>query len=586
MSGLLDRLNESQRSLESLAMMAEAAHLLNSTIEYEEVLKNVLQILTTAVNAEGSMVYRYDSATDELRGRFYSGDGDPQRMVFKKGQGFVGWVAENHQPVISNNPEEDERYHPFGETESIKLKSILCYPLTLRGNFFGVIEAINARGGYFDQTDLDAFEILSDQIALAIHNSRLYRQAKRQALETRTLFKVSQLLMSSLHLDEVLHNILTALQDVVPYDAGGVYLIKESFNDLESITSIGYDKLLVPDLHLKLGQGVVGHVAGTGVAEIVPDVSQDKRYINARPETKSEIVIPIVLEKKIIGILNLESDRLAAFYSKDLDLLSTFASQAALSIERARMHRYMLDQKKLEEQLSIARVIQKSFLPKRVPRIPEYDIWGMNIPSGEVGGDYYDFIQIVENQLGIAIADVSGKGIPAALIMASYRASLIAEIRNNYAIRTICRKVNNLLCESLEPENFVTSIYGVLDTKNSIFTFSNCGHNPGLLLRQNDVIEELTEGGIILGVRPDSKYEERPIYINKGDILCLFTDGVTEAEDESGEQFETGRMIRIIRKNRELPAEQIGGKIIQEVNSFARPDLIMDDLTIVIVKRN
>lgn len=586
MSELFDRLNHSHKSMESLTLMAKAAHLLNSSIEYEVVLDNVLQLLAQAVNAEGAMVYRYDAGNDELRGRFFYGNSDTKQMVFKKGQGFVGWVAENLQPVISNDPKNDERYIELEETDEMTLKSILCYPLLLRGEFFGVIEALNAKGGCFDQSDLDTFEILSDQIALAVHNARLYYRAKRQAVQTNTLFQVSADIMASLNLDEVLNQILNALKNVVEYHAGGVYLINDKSDDVESITSVGYDTLLTPDLHLKIGEGIVGDVARTGIAENVIDVNKDDRYINARPETNSEIVVPITLDKKMVGILNLEHNEINGFTTQDRDILMKFASLAALSIERARLHKYMLEQKKIDEQLAIARAIQKTFLPKVVPDFADFDIWGSNIPSGEVGGDYYDFIRIVENQLGVAIADVSGKGIPAALIMASFRASLIAEIRNNYAIRTICRKVNNLLCESLEPENFVTAIYGVLDTKNSIFTFANCGHNPALLIRADDTIEELTEGGIILGIREDSRYEERPVYLRSGDILCLFTDGVTEAEDYSDEQFETERIIKIIKKNRTESAQDIGEHIIDAVNSFARRDMIKDDITLIIVKRN
>jgi sigma-B regulation protein RsbU (phosphoserine phosphatase) len=354
---------------------------------------------------------------------------------------------------------------------------------------------------------------------------------------------------------------------------------------VESITSLGYEKVVEADLHLKIGEGIVGTVARTGKAEVVPDVTKDDRYIDARPKTRSEIVVPVVSDDKLIGVFNLENDKLDAFSDEDLDILTTFASQAAISIERARLHKYILEQKKIEQQLSIARTIQKTFLPDEVPQIPGYDLWGANIPSGEVGGDYFDFIRIVDYQLGIAVADVSGKGIPAALIMASFRASLIAEIRNNYAIRSICQKVNNLLCESLEPENFVTAIYGVLDTKNSIFTFANCGHNPGLLLRSDGTIEELAEGGLILGVRPGSTYEERPVYIKSGDILCFFTDGISEAENAQGSQFETRRIIDIIKKHKSLSAAEIGGKTIEAVRSFAHNEHSMDDLTLIIIKR-
>ncbi len=585
MTALIDKLKGSQASLQKLTLVAEAAHLLNSTLDYEKLLKNILTLLTRAVSAEAAMVYRYDPQRQILRGRFYSGDEEPERMTFRKGEGFVGWVAEHNEPVLTNDPTNDERYIPHlsDELGEIKLDSILVYPLTLRGEFFGVIEAINKKDGGFDQSDMETFDILSDQIAVAIQNAQLYRTLKEEALQRNTLFEVSRQLMAPLTLDEVMYHILLALQKVVDFHAGAVYLIDDETEDIGSISSVGYGD--DADLSLKVGQGIVGTVAKTAKPELVGDVAADPRYVNARPQTRSEIVVPIISGIRLIGAFNLEHDDLNAFSQSDLEVLTAFASQAAISIERARMTRYMLEQKKIEEQLSIARTIQKTFLPDKVPEPPGYDLWGTNIASGEVGGDYFDFIRIVENQIGIAIADVSGKGIPAALIMASFRASLIAEIRNNYAIRTICGKVNNLLCESLEPGNFVTAIYGVLDTKNSIFTFSDCGHNPALLLRADDSVEELFEGGMLLGVRPQATYEERPVYIRNGDILCMFTDGITEAEDENGEQFENERLLDTIRRHRTIAAEEIGAKVIDAVHAFADRRHVMDDLTLIIVKR-
>jgi len=577
---------DAAKTPDKLALLAEAAHLLNSTIEYEELMKNVLKLVTRAVDAEAATVFRYDPAYNDLRIRFYSGDDEPRQLTIPVGRGFVGWVAEHKEPVITSDPSGDSRYsHEIEKLQGVTIRSIICYPLTLRGKFFGVIEAINKRDGQFNHSDLETLDVLSDQIALAINNAQLYRKSKRQALQRKTLFDVSKQLMTPLTLDEVLHNILLALQKVVDFDAGGIYLIDNKSGEVESITSLGYEKVLEADLRLKIGEGIVGSVARSGQAEVIGDVSKDNRYINARPASRSEMVVPVISDGKQIGVLNLESDQINAFTEEDLDILTTFASLAAISIERARMYRYILEQKKIEEQLSIARVIQKTFLPKDVPHIPGFDLWGANISSGEVGGDYYDFIRIVDNQLGVAIADVSGKGIPAALIMASFRASLIAEIRNNYAIRTICQKVNNLLCESLEPENFVTAIYGVLDTKNSIFTFSNCGHNPGLLMRAGGRIEELTEGGILLGIRPNSTYEERPVYIALGDLLCLYTDGVTEAENARGEQFEVERIVDILKKHGSLSAAEIGAKTIEAVRSFADENLAMDDLTLIVIKR-
>jgi serine phosphatase RsbU (regulator of sigma subunit) len=317
----------------------------------------------------------------------------------------------------------------------------------------------------------------------------------------------------------------------------------------------------------------------------VPDVATDDRYVNTRDATKSEFAVPIKVSDRTIGVINLESDRLNAYKPEQLTLTSAFASQAAFSIERARLHEQLLAGQKLAEQLHIAREIQESFLPRAQTDIPGYDVHGCNIPSFEVGGDYYDFIKIVESQFGIAIGDVSGKGIPASLIMASFRASLIAEIRNNYAIRTICRKVNNLLYESVRPGSFVTAVYGVLDSKNHVFTFANCGHCLPILLRADDRIEYLREGGPLLGVAPKAEYEERPVYINPGDVLFFYTDGVNEVFDLDNEELGLDRLIETIRNNRERSSKEILDAVHEAVREFASPQHVFDDLTMIVIKR-
>jgi sigma-B regulation protein RsbU (phosphoserine phosphatase) len=226
-----------------------------------------------------------------------------------------------------------------------------------------------------------------------------------------------------------------------------------------------------------------------------------------------------------------------------------------------------------------------TFLPKSDPVIEGYDISGVNIPSEEVGGDYFDFIKIVDYQTGIAIADVSGKGIPASLIMASFRASLLAEIRNNYAIRTICSKVNSLLYESVERGNFVTAFYGVLDSKNGIFTFSNCGHNRPIVLRGDGSIEYLKEGGVALGVMPDSKYEEHAVFLQSGDAVVFYTDGVTEVDDSEGREFGQEGLIRALKRHGGLPSRQLHERLIEDVKTYASRDHVFDDLTIIVMKK-
>jgi sigma-B regulation protein RsbU (phosphoserine phosphatase) len=240
--------------------------------------------------------------------------------------------------------------------------------------------------------------------------------------------------------------------------------------------------------------------------------------------------------------------------------------------------------RQLTEQLDVARSIQRSFLPQHPPQVDGYDIAGTNIPSEEVGGDYFDFVPIVEGQWGVAIADVAGKGIPGALVMAGFRASLIAEIRNNYAIRTIFRKVSNVMREMTPADIFITAFYGVLDVRNRVFTFANAGHNPPLLLRASGEVERLTEGGPLVGVIHDARYDERPTWLGAGDLLLLFTDGVTEAHSMSDEEFGEKRLLDLLSEIRTRSASEICECIHVAVREHTGSDRVGDDITLIVIK--
>jgi sigma-B regulation protein RsbU (phosphoserine phosphatase) len=201
-----------------------------------------------------------------------------------------------------------------------------------------------------------------------------------------------------------------------------------------------------------------------------------------------------------------------------------------------------------------------------------------------VGGDYYDFIRVTPHRVGLAIADVSGKGIPAALLMAGLRMSLLAEIRNEFAIRAVMRKVNSLVYESTDSDRFVTAFYGVLDSKNNVLIFSNAGHNPPILLRRDGRLETLTEGGVALGVLPDARYDDRPVALEPGDVLVLYTDGVSEAESPSGELFGTQRIEQVMARLADRGAKDILEGLVESVHEWTGERGPSDDLTLLVLK--
>lgn len=505
----------------------------------------------------------------------------PEERRTPRGEGLAGWAVTHQQSLRldADDPRPDLR----GPVEPFE--SALVLPLFRRGEVFGAIECLDKEGGGgFTDADFDRLEVASEHVAFALDNALLLQETERRALEKDVLLDVARTISTPLDLDEVIEAIFKSLHEVVDFDAAAIFLVNRRTQALERVSEMGYPAGSDEAFQLQVGQGIVGWVAKTGESVIVPDVRNDPRYFAARPETRSELAAPLVLEGRTIGVFNLESDLEDAYHEGHLEIVRAFAAQAAVAIERARLTRELLERRHLEKELAIAREIQLTFLPKSNPVVPGYDIAGTTRPHAEVGGDYYDFIRVDETRIGIAIADVAGKGIPAALLMAGFRMSLVAEIRNEFALRAIMRKVNSLVFESTDRNRFITAFYGVLDFRNRVFTFSNAGHNPPSLLRGDGSVVQLVDGGVALGVMAQAHYEERPIAVRPGDLLVMYTDGVSEAESEAGELFGPRRVEESALKRSAQSAQEIVEGIVSDVLEWTGSRGQNDDLTLIVIK--
>ncbi|MFN3330569.1 MAG: GAF domain-containing protein, partial [Pyrinomonadaceae bacterium] len=255
----------------------------------------------------------------------------------------------------------------------------------------------------------------------------------------RMLLDITKKISLSLDLDEVLELVMDTLDSLIHYDAAGIYLVEHDETGqnpyvFKSKKLRGYDisfDLIEP--RLKMGEGFIGYVAQTGESIICPDVSKDSRYFPARDKTKSEMVAPIISNNEVIGVFDLECDELNAYDEDDLSVLQLLASQVAIIIEKVKLHEQLLEKKRLEAQIEIARQVQFELLPDDDPKLRGFDISAYIFPAEEVSGDYYDWVKIFDDQIGIIIADAAGKGIPAALLMAFLRASLRAGMQIGYA---------------------------------------------------------------------------------------------------------------------------------------------------------
>lgn len=502
-------------------------------------------------------------------------------IVIPPDRGTAGWVVTQGRSLRLDDAEADPRFVPYFPG-SHSIRNLLSVPLKTGGAIYGTIDVVNRPGGFDDAAE--AFlAAVADELAIALKNSNLIRSLEKEKLALEVMREVSHTLLSTLRVDEVLERIVVGLGRLVAFDAVGIFLVGED-GTLEHVIERGYDEDKLDRVRQKVGEGVVGWSITTGKAVIVPDVRVDNRYFDARLESRSEMVAPLVTRGRVIGAFNLESNEIAAYDAEDLARLRAFADSASMAIEVARLHEEAVRARRLDEDLAIAREIQLTFLPDSAPELRGYDLAGLNVPSLEVGGDYYDFVDVSPGQLGLAIGDVAGKGIPAGLIMASFRASLLAEIRNNYAISTVLGKVNRLLVESTEPNRFVTALYGVLDLDKRRFTYASAGHYPAILLHEDGTVRELNEGGTVLGAFPDMRYPEDHIHLREGDMLILYTDGVTEAMSESMEEFGTERLIDMAMTVRSRPAKKIAAAIKRAVLSFSKQAVPGDDLTLVILK--
>lgn len=406
----------------------------------------------------------------------------------------------------------------------------------------------------------------------------------------RMLLDITKTISRSLDLEEVLNLVMDTLGSLIPYDAAGIYLIEFSPEDkspyiFKSRTIRGYQisfDLIEP--RLKMGEGFLGTVAQSGKAIISPDVSKDQRYFAARDLTRSEMIAPIISNDRVIGVFDLESDVLDAYSEDDLTILQLLTSQVAIIIEKVRLHEQVVEKKRIQAQLEIARKVQLELLPSDDPVVENFDVSAYIFPAEEVSGDYYDWVRIFDDQIGIVVADAVGKGIPAALLMAFLRASLRSGIQIGYAPHIAFSKVSNLLRDSIDDNQFITAIYGILDSTNKTFVFSNAGHNPPLLIKHDGEYRFVEYGDMPLGMFNDIHYHQHFIRFEEGQVMVIYTDGITEAANPNDEEYGNDRFAKRVLDGIHLPANQLIDHIRKGVADFTERKFLDDDGTLFIVK--
>ncbi len=308
------------------------------------------------------------------------------------------------------------------------------------------------------------------------------------------------------------------------------------------------------------------------------------------PGARFLLGVSIELEKNRRGMLvvgDKESRRgVGPFPPGDLRTLGLFANQAAIALENVRLHLRALEQERLEREMHVAAEIQRQILPKGAPQVPGFQLIGWNRPAREVGGDYYDMFPTRDGRMGLLVGDVSGKGIPAALMVSILHSALRLLVEQIGAGAGLLARLNRHIQESSTPNKFITMLLGELDPGTGRLRYVNAGHNPGLLLRRDGRVEELGATGVPLGLLTGSRYTEREVTVEPGDLLCVYSDGITEAESVTDDEFGTERLIELLRAHHDdAPLDELLESIQSAVGDFSQGRPQYDDQTLLLLRR-
>ncbi len=299
--------------------------------------------------------------------------------------------------------------------------------------------------------------------------------------------------------------------------------------------------------------------------------------------------VPIEVEsgpRGLIAVGDKESRRgVGPFLASDRRTLSLFANQAALALENARLHLQALEKERLEREMQLASEIQRQILPKGAPVVPGFQLGGWYRPARQVGGDYYDLFPLRDGRIGLVLGDVSGKGMPAALMVSTLHSALRLLLDQVAFGPALLEKLNRHIAESSAANKFITMLLAELDPLSGVLHYMNAGHNPGILLRRDGTVEELGAGGLPLGLMPEARFQSRALTLGHGDLLCIYSDGITEAESPAEEEFGMGRLIELLRAGQGSPLPELIEAIPAAVGGFSQGRPQGDDQTLVLLRR-
>lgn len=574
-----------QSNLDNLrveSLLLEVSDILATSLDLDTTLRRVAEVVRSVIDYEIFAILLLNEKTQELRFRFQIGY--PQEFAekarVKVGDGVTGQAAQLRRAIRVDDVTKDSTY--IAAVPNVR--SELAVPLIMKNRVIGVIDIEARDPGYFNDEHSRLLTLVASRIAGGIENAQLYTRTTRQARILVLLNEIARELSSILNVDELLNRVAELLRKLIDYQMFSILLLDSSGEKLQHRFSLRFNE----NIHLKhevpLGRGIVGIAAQTCKAVLVPDVSKDPRYVEANPETRSELAVPLIYKDKVIGVLDLEHTRRNFFTDDHRRTMMTLAAQVAIAIENARLYEQIARQeRRLERDLALARELQMRLLPQSLPKLPHLELAAKFVPARAIGGDLYDFIPYSLSRLGIVIGDVSGKGAPAAI----YAALVSGILRSHAPIEPgpaeMLRAVNLSLAERRIEAQFVSIIFAVWDDERRTLLVANSGLPRPIHVHagKNEVIDAT---GLPLGLFDDADYDELRFKTKPGDMFVLFSDGILDARNRDGHLFGRGRVEALVAKCAEKSAGCVVDSIFKAVAEHSAGVEAFDDQTVVAIK--
>ena len=577
-------------STDALTTLFALGREVTSVLDLNELLRKIPQLIARLTKFHAFAVYLLDPKREELTIAYSVGypEDTARSLRLKVGHGLVGAAVQEGQPILINDVHADPRY-----VEAVPGSyAELVVPLRRKGRVIGALNLLSDTVGQFTETDEAILRQFAAHVAVAIENARLFEHEREYTSTLETLSDIAREFGAILQLDELLTRIANLTRRVIDYRTFGILLVNEETQELEMKVAVRYsDKVTLP--RVKIGSGLIGYAALHKQAVVVPDVSVDPRYIKVVDDARSELVIPLLLKDRCIGVFDLESPELDAFTKNHVEILTLLASQAAVAIENARLYETIrANEIRLEKEIRFAQRVQAALLPTELPkRLKGVDVAARFAPALELGGDLYDFLAPEPNSLVVAVGDVSGKGVPAALYSA-FAGELVRSrtFRRRYAPERfspagVLASVNTILHERQLEEYYCTLCYASFDFKRRTVILANSGL-PYPIRCSNATVSQIELPGVPLGAFAGSTYDEVTCDLALGDVFVFCSDGVFEANDALGREFGTERLIEVVTAMRQKPARELVDGIFAAVEEFRGDTPPNDDMTAVALKIN